>query len=157
MDLYHALNADHRHLDELFEALLNSIHVDDAEAAEAAWTELDHGLATHLEAEETYLLPVFDRFDTAEAAAIRTEHGQIRNLAAELGVLLDIHALREEKVTEFVGFLRAHAAREEAKLYPWATRELSEAPRRSLLRRLRDRRRGIRTGLPASRTGTTAH
>jgi hypothetical protein len=144
MDLYETLRADHRRFDTLFEALLDSVHRNDAEAAQAAWTQLDHGLASHLEAEEAYMLPLFDRFDPAEAAAIRGEHGKIREQMAALGVLLDLHALREEKVTELVGFLQAHAAREEVKLYPWATRELPEAPRQFLFQRLRDRHRGPR-------------
>ncbi len=139
MDPYQTLCDDHRRLDALYEAWLDGVHVGDAEA-EAAWTELDRGLAAHLEAEETYLLPLFDGFDPEEAAAIRANHAKIRALAAELGVLLDLHAVREAKAAELVAFLRAHAAREEAKLYPWATRALPEAPRRSLLERLRDLR-----------------
>lgn len=156
MDIYETLCDDHRHLDVLFEALLNTIHVNDADAAETAWTELDHRLATHLDAEEADMLPLFDHFDPLEGATIRSDHGRIRSLMAELGVMLDIHALREEKVTELVGFLRAHAAREETKLYPWANRELPEGPRQSLLQRLRDRRRGHRARLPAEETDVSA-
>ncbi len=139
MDLYQTLCDEHGRLEALYEALLNCVHVNDSDAAQVAWTELDHALTAHFEAEETVMLPLLDRFDPAEAAAIRREHGTMRELLAAIGVLLDIHALREDKVTQLIRFLRAHAAREEAKLYPWAVRELPEAPQQSLLERLRHR------------------
>lgn len=156
MDIHQALRADHQHLDALFEALLNCVHVNDAGATQAVWAELDHGLAAHLEAEEEHMLPLFDRFDATEAAAIRDDHANIRALMAELGVMLDIHALREDKVTELVAFLRAHAAREEAKLYPWATRDLPEGPRQSLLQWVRARGRRLHPWVAATPPGSPA-
>jgi len=143
MDPYQTLCDDHQRLDALYEAWLNGVHVNDAEVEERAWSELDRQLAAHLEAEDTHLLPLFDAFDPAEAAAIRAEHVRIRQLAAELGVLLDIHAVRETKAAELIAFLRTHAAREEAKLYPWANRALPEAPRQSFLQRLREARNAV--------------
>jgi hypothetical protein len=143
MDLYRALCDDHHRLDTLFEALIDAVHVDDAEAVQAAWTEVEQCLLAHLEAEEAHLLPVFDRFDPTESRIIRDEHAKIRGNLADLGVLLDLHALREDKVLELVAFLRGHAAREEAKLYPWATRELPAAPQQLVMHRLRGRRDGV--------------
>lgn len=141
MDLYTTLFTDHQRLDGLFESLLNCVHANDAEAAQAAWTEFDRGLAAHLDAEEASVLPLFERMDPAEAERIRAEHGRIRDLLAELGVMLDLHALREEKVAEFIDFLRAHAAREESALYPWAERELPEATKSLVSRRLHGEQR----------------
>jgi len=136
MNLCATLCSDHQRLDGVFEALLNRVHVNDTQAAQATWTEFDRGLTAHIEAEEASLLPLFEQCDPGEAAVIRGEHAKIKSLLAELGVLLDLHALREDKVAEFVSFLRAHAAREERVLYQWAERELPEAPRTSLLQRL---------------------
>jgi hemerythrin superfamily protein len=136
MELYTTLCDDHRRLDVLLEVLLDRFHMNDAEAARAAWTELDRGLTAHIKAEETSILPLFAQHDRDEAAVIRSEHARIQSLLTELGVMLDLHALREEKVAEFIDFLRAHAAREESVLYPWAEQDLPEAPRKSALQRL---------------------
>lgn len=122
--LHEALTHDHQRLDAIFETLLNRVHAGDAEASREAWTRFEQGLEAHLAAEERSLLPLFDAHDPDEAAAIRGEHREIRSLLAEMGVSLDLHALREEKVAAFVEALRRHAAREEASLYPWADQRL---------------------------------
>jgi hemerythrin-like domain-containing protein len=122
--LYDAMREDHRRLDGVFDKLLNRVHVGDVEASREAWTEFEQGLEAHLSAEEVSLLPAFDRSCPDEAAAIRAEHSRIRGLLADMGVSLDLHALREERVAELVETLREHASREEAGLYPWADREL---------------------------------
>lgn len=122
--LYDALTHDHQRLDAIFETLLNRVHAGDVEASREAWTRFERGLEAHLAAEERTLLPLFDAHDPDEAAAIRREHIEIRRLLAEMGVSLDLHVLREEKVAAFVEALRRHAAREEASLYPWADQKL---------------------------------
>ena len=43
----------------------------------------------------------------------------------DMGVDLDLHCLGRDQVRAFVDGLRAHADREDALLYPWATRHLS--------------------------------
>jgi hypothetical protein len=136
-----AFQLDHRRLDALFEDLLNRMHVNDVAAAREAWTAFDAGLTGHLEAEERFMIPIFQRHDPVEAAAILAEHAKIRSLVAELGMMLDIHALREDTVAELVSFLRAHAAREEAALYRWADTDLPHAPKVSLVERLDEARR----------------
>ncbi len=132
MDLEAALQEDHRKLDQLFEELLNFIHVGDTGAADTTWTRFEKELLGHLEAEEQWLLPVFEREDPKEATWIREEHEQIRADLAELGLGLEIHALREDVVERFVGRLRTHATREQQKLYGWAGKELPEMSKRSL-------------------------
>lgn len=135
-----AFHHDHRRLDTLFDELLNRMHVDDTAGAREAWTAFDDGLMAHLEAEEKFMIPIFEHRDPVEAQALLADHATIRALLAELGVMLEIHALRETKVEEFVGFLRAHAAREEAALYQWVDSDLPEAPKASILERLREAR-----------------
>lgn len=122
--LYEALHRDHQRLDDVFESLLNQMHAGDAEAARETWVRFERELLGHMEAEETELLPVLDRFDPEEAGTIRAEHLRIRALLAEMGVALELHTLREERVEAFVRALRQHAAHEEAGLYPWADKEL---------------------------------
>jgi hemerythrin superfamily protein len=126
--LFNALREDHARLEALFDTLLNAAHVRDAVATQEAWTDFERALNLHLEAEELHMLPIFDRVDPAEAHRIRTEHQTIRSLLADIGVEVDLHLVGEEKVTEFVRFLRAHAAREESWLYAWADQELPISP-----------------------------
>ena len=136
-----AFHQDHQRLDGLFEDLLNRVHAGDAAAIREAWTAFEHGLLTHMEAEERDMIPIFRRHDPVEAAAIVEDHAKIRSLLAELGVKLEIHTLREEKVEGLVAFLRAHAAREDAALYLWVDSELPEAPKASIVERLHDAQR----------------
>jgi hemerythrin-like domain-containing protein len=137
VDLYEALRADHRRLDELFDRLLDQVHVNDTALADATWSELERGLAGHLEAEEKWIFPAIERALPDETRALRAEHAAIREELAELGVELEIHALREETAERFIATIRAHGAREDDLLYRWADKELAEGPRASVLERLR--------------------
>lgn len=47
------------------------------------------------------------------------EHAQIRSALSEMGVAIELHALREEAVTALLGLLRAHGRREDETLYRW--------------------------------------
>jgi hypothetical protein len=141
-----AFQQDHVRLDALFEELLNRVHVDERSATREVWAAFEEGLLAHMLAEERDMIPIFQRHDPAEAAEIVAEHGRVRSLLAELGVMLDIHALREETVEALITLLRAHAARENAALYKWADRELPEAPKASILERLRRAASGVPRG-----------
>lgn len=135
--LYEALHEHHQRLQGLFDTLENRVHAGDFQAADEAWTELDRGLMAHLEAEEETMLPFFDQVDSAEAAAIRAEHAKMRSLFADLGVGMELHILREDRLKETLEFIRAHAAREEATLYRWADQELPEPSATTVIERLR--------------------
>jgi len=137
VDLYEALRADHRRLDELFDRLLDQVHVNDTALADATWAELERGLAGHLDAEEKWIFPAIEPTHPDETRALRAEHAAIRERLAELGLELEIHALREETAERFIETIRAHGAREDALLYRWADQVLAEGPKASVLERLR--------------------
>ncbi len=90
------LVADHRALDTLFEKLLDDIHGGDPSTCQASWGLFEKALIDHIDAEEVYLL---------------------RHLLADMGVRLELHAVKEENVKRLVVALRTHGAREEAVLY----------------------------------------
>lgn len=136
LKLYETLRGDHRRLDELFERLLNHVHVGDTALADATWTEFERGLTAHLSAEEKWLLTALERVLPAETAALRAEHEIVRAGLTEMGIELEIHTLREDTVERFIQFLRAHAAREDELLYQWADEMLAEEPRTSVIERL---------------------
>jgi len=123
--LYTFMTKNHAQLETMFQGLLDAMAVGAPDAAKL-WTELDHGLLAHLEAEERYVLPAFARIDRAAAREILREHGQIREQLLELGVAMDLHALRFAPSQEFIRLLRSHAAREDALLYQWADTRLEE-------------------------------
>ena len=114
------LLADHQRLDELFERLLDDVHRGDWTACQGTWSRFERELLAHLEAEEIFLLPTFQREYPHETEGLREEHLNIRLLLADLGVKLELHALREQQARHLVELLQAHAAREEALLYRWA-------------------------------------
>jgi hemerythrin superfamily protein len=114
------LLSDHRELDTLFDALLLDIQGGDPPRCQATWARFELALLNHIDAEEIYLLPSFDRVDPLEAAGIRQEHATLRRLLAEMGVRLELHAVKEENVRRLIDTLRKHARREEVVLYRWA-------------------------------------
>jgi hypothetical protein len=122
--LYNHMLRDHHHLEDEYCRLLEAIEVD-APTVRELWTELEHGLLAHMEAEERYMLPAFATVDRVEALALLREHGQIRELLLELGVAIDLHLLRFERSKEFIAALRAHASREDKLLYRWADKHLT--------------------------------
>jgi len=114
------LLSDHQRLDELFARLLDDVHCGDWTVCQATWNRFERELLQHLESEETFLLPRFEREYPEETAVLRVEHESIRRLLADMGIQVELHALREQHARHFVESLRGHAAREELLLYRWA-------------------------------------
>jgi len=121
--LHHFMAESHEHLNTLFSQLLDALEANAPDAREL-WTELDHDLLAHMEAEERFVLPAFARIDREEALALLREHGRIREQLLELGVAIDLHCIRLEQSREFIETLRAHAGREDNLLYRWADTRL---------------------------------
>jgi hypothetical protein len=130
------LSEDHHRLDRLFDALVTRAQGGDPIDLRAEWEVFERGLLRHLELEEHEILPGFARDDPAGAKAILDEHGAIRDALVEMGISLDLHLLRADAVQAFCDRLRAHAAREEAALYRWATRQIPRSRWAALGRRL---------------------
>lgn len=121
-EFIHAMmSEDHRHLEVLFEEIVKSAREGEHATMRGEWQRFEWELTSHMELEEQEILPAFSRDHLAEAQAIRDEHARIRAGLTEMGIELDLHCLRAERVEAFIGLLRAHAKREEALLYPWAS------------------------------------
>ncbi len=123
--LYTFMTDNHARLEMQFERLLDAMAAGSPDAREL-WTELDHGLLAHMEAEERYVIPAFASVDHAGAREILDDHAQIRAQLLDLGVAMDLHRLRFETSREFIRILRSHAAREDNLLYRWADTRLDE-------------------------------
>ena len=139
-----SLHEHHQDLEAHFQRLMARCQDGDPIELRCEWSLFERELTEHMELEEKELIPRFRRGRPAEGAQICREHDEIRVGLAELGIALDLHALRAEAVQEFLDLLRAHARREEALFYPWVTEHAHESPRwLSLGRRLGDLSRGI--------------
>jgi hemerythrin-like domain-containing protein len=124
--LYTYMVQSHQDLDELYDRVLNAMESDAPDVC-ALWTELDHRLSAHMEAEERFVLPAFAHADRIEALALLRDHDDIRALMLELGVSVDLHELRFEKARDLVELLRGHSGREDNLLYRWADQNLDVA------------------------------
>jgi hemerythrin superfamily protein len=116
------LSDDHRHMEGLFQDVVAACKRGEPAELRGQWSRFERELSSHLDLEEHEILPAFARAHQAEAQGIRDEHAAIRTALTELGVDLDLHCLRADRVEAFIQLLRAHARREEGVLYPWASR-----------------------------------
>lgn len=121
----HLLAEHHRTLEERLGRLIARAQGGEVPELRAAWTAFERELLRHFELEEAEILPAFARDDPGEARALLDEHEAIRSAMFEMGLTLDLHCLRTEGVEDFVGRLKAHAAREDAALYRWAQRHVA--------------------------------
>ena len=118
------LAGDHDRLDRAFAAIVTRAYGGDVQQLESEWLQFQSALLNHLEAEEKHLIPALAEDRPGEARTLLDEHAQIRIKLLQLGVDLDLHCLRAERVESFVDALRAHAHREEHIFYPWVDKQL---------------------------------
>jgi hemerythrin superfamily protein len=116
------LAGDHDRLDRAFQAIVTRAYGGDAQQLQAEWQAFQRELLGHLDAEEKHLIPALAEDRPREAQILLDEHAQIRDQLLQLGIDLDLHCLRADRVEAFVGALRAHAHREENIYYPWSDR-----------------------------------
>ena len=114
------LSDDHPRLDRLFQSVIASARGGDPTTIRAEWQRFERELSAHMDEEERGILPAFAKWHDDQARSICDEHARIRSGLLELGVDLDLHCLRADRVEAFIELLRMHAAGEEAVLYPWA-------------------------------------
>jgi hemerythrin superfamily protein len=129
------LLADHQHLNALFSQLLADVQSGEWCVCQGTWSRFERELLDHMAAEEAFVLPSFERVNRAETEHLREEHATVRTLLADLGVRLELHAVKEEHVGQLIELLRSHAAREDALLYRWAAK-LEPELQKALLNRL---------------------
>lgn len=120
------LEQHHREIEEACLAIMSAGFADEPRDLTRRWGEIERQLRDHMAAEEHLLLPAYQRADPENAQDLRDQHARLRERAFEIGVAIQLHTIRCEQLQEFVAELRAHAANEEASLYRWADRQLTE-------------------------------
>jgi len=118
------LAGDHHRLDRAFDAVVMRAQGGDFQQLAGEWLAFQGALLEHLDAEEKHLIPALAKDRPGAAQTLLDEHADIRIKLLQLGVDLDLHCLRAERIEAFVEAMRAHAHREENIFYPWVDRQL---------------------------------
>jgi hemerythrin-like domain-containing protein len=123
-DLRELLADRHREIEAACAELRGGAYADEPALMVASFRAFERALVEHLDAEEALLLPAYARYDPEEAHAVRAQHQELRQMLLQLGVQVELHAVRTAEIERFIQALRAHAAYEDAGLYPWAQQSL---------------------------------
>jgi hypothetical protein len=111
---------DHLRLEALLTRLLDRFREASPVGLRAIiWARFETILSAHIGAEERYLLPLFARVDSDEAAELLTENAAFRKALTDLGEGMGTNAKSLNVAPEFVGALRAHAQRENQLFCRW--------------------------------------
>lgn len=114
------LLAEHAEIELLADALAEAVAAGDTKALVEPWRKFEEGLATHLATEEAELFPSFARCAPEETRCFERAHAQLRKLADDLALRVELHIVRAEQVADLLATLRAHRMAEESAFYRWA-------------------------------------
>jgi len=142
---------EHRTFEVLFAELLQALSSVEQVRVAALWSAFESGVCSHLEAEESFLIPPLLAERPREAGALLAEHRHIRTRLGALTKALESRSFGEGSVRGFIDELRAHVRHEEAVLYIWADERLAQADREALWEKLADSRRERARGTQPSR------
>ena len=126
------LDQHHREIEEACLALLGAGSADERSELVRRWREIGHKLYNHMMAEEHFLFPAYQHAEPENAQGLRDQHARLRAQALEIAVAVEFPTVRMEQIQAFVAALRAHGQREEASLYRWADRHVSDDERRRM-------------------------
>ena len=125
----HILGQHHFVIEEACLALLDACCTGDPGEIARSWEEIEFQLYDHMMAEEHFLFPAYQHDEPENAQDLRDQHARLREMAMELGIAVELHAVHAEQIQAFVAALRDHDEREEATLYRWADRHLADDDR----------------------------
>lgn len=131
------LFADHHEkIEQACEALRASIYTDDSHELMMRFRSFEHAMLEHMAAEEEQILPAYAEDAPDEAAAVRATHDDLRRQLYRIGVEVELHCVRASTLEQIIKTLRAHAAREDGQMYPWAQVHLPARTKRDLVKRI---------------------
>lgn len=126
----------HRVTEEACTALLARTYADDPLELVTHFRVFERALLEHIAAEEELILPEYASHAPEDAQAIRADHAAIRDALNRVGIEVELHVIRAHTVERLVASLRAHAAREDGGMYPWARENLSPSTHEELIQRV---------------------
>jgi len=125
----HRFLEDHDRHTEILERMRVALGQHDDDAASMLWGELCGALLTHLEAEETFLLPELLRGHERDARVLLQEHRHIRTRLNEIGRAVDARTVGTDALRDLADELAAHERHESHALYAWVDAHVDEATR----------------------------
>lgn len=126
----------HRRLETKCRELLAWTYTDDTRELAAAWCQLEAELNDHLAAEEEVILPGYAVHAPDDARRILDDHTRLRELLTPIGVEIELHEARADRLRRLAEALASHALLEDTAMYPWAQSNLTEIARRLLYVRI---------------------
>jgi uncharacterized protein (TIGR02284 family) len=130
------LESDHAAVAASLARLADFVQADDEPLAREEWNELEARVLAHLNAEEMFLLPGFERDQAVSARTIRLDHERIREMLGEMAIAVDLHILRPDSVHALSEVLTTHVGLETRTLYPWAKMRAEGNALGALIRRI---------------------
>lgn len=114
------LLAEHAELELLIEQLRESVEAGDNKALVEPWRQFERGLTQHLVFEERELFPAYRERAPEETRAFEQAHAAIREIIDDIGVRIELHAVRADELEDLLTALRNHRRAEELAFYRWA-------------------------------------
>jgi iron-sulfur cluster repair protein YtfE (RIC family) len=134
-----ALLSEHKRMQALLVSLVEQADADVRPGLQQTWAELESLLVAHMHEEESYLFPDLSRARADAVGSLEADHARIRRLVGEIGIGVELHIVRAATLHALADELRAHAAREDELLYPWAETAEAAGPRALSARKRRVR------------------
>jgi hypothetical protein len=132
--LYGALTFHHARLDADLRHVLATLRFEGPVAAKITFDAFRRELDAHLEAEETWLLPPYERAKPVAGEAVRAQHVVVRSTAALAATSLDARSADEHALHTLYLVLTRHCRSEECDLYRWCETAICEKDSRAVLR-----------------------
>lgn len=136
LGLQQMLMDHHCALETACQALLAQAYVDDPRQLVLHYRAFERSMLEHIAAEDALLLPAYAEHDPDDARSIRADHVAIQELLFRVGIEVELHSVRVDTVKQLIEQLQAHAAREDATMYPWGQDHLPLSIRRQLFVRI---------------------
>lgn len=137
------LERDHGEIDRLFDEFQEAKNTGSV-APRASFREFDDRLRRHIDWEEEFLFPVFERrtdeqVEGRPTVIMRHEHEQIRMYLGLISNALERDEAPRAYEDALLTTLQEHNRKEETLLYPWFDRELTEEETEAVLREIKRR------------------
>ncbi len=124
------LRGAHESFEKRFEALSRAAHEGDWTDVDVLWGPFETDLREHMAFEERELFAGFAATGPDQAGVVKTlgeQHEEIREQLSNIGVQIQLHAIRAETIDAFVKALHLHNTVESAHFYPWVDQQLEAA------------------------------
>jgi hemerythrin-like domain-containing protein len=114
------IREEHAELDGRCQDLCNRARAGDWADLDDVWDAFAHDLEAHFAYEEHEVFPDLARDKRGEGlvARLKAQHAMIRRRLAELGLEIQLHAVRADAIDAFVDAVRRHTELEHAEVYP---------------------------------------